>query len=201
MERIHQHVQSSQLESIRALLAAVDAKDRYTRTHSLNVAGYSAEIGRRMRLPESALETLQAAALLHDIGKIGVPDTILNKRGKLTPDEFEAVKKHPQIAIDILGHMSFLADHQPIILHHHEWFDGRGYPDGLSGEEIPIGSRIIAVADALDTMRSRRTYKQPLSFGETRRELIRGSGRQFDPPIVNLTLRWLDEKKPATSIR
>ena len=196
MQHIHPHIETAHMESMRALLAAVDAKDRYTRSHSLNVAAYAVEIGRRLRLPEPALETLEVAALLHDLGKIGVADAILNKPGPLTDEEYDAVKKHPQTAVDILGHMSFLNDHRPIILHHHERFDGSGYPTGRSGEEIPIGARILAVADALDTMLSPRTYKEAFTTDRVRRELRHGAGRQFDPAIVNLTLRWLDEHPP-----
>ncbi|MBI1826819.1 MAG: HD-GYP domain-containing protein [Planctomycetes bacterium] len=196
MQRIHPHIEAAHMESMRALLAAVDAKDRYTRSHSLNVAKYAVEIGRRLRLPEPALDTLEVASLLHDLGKIGVADAILNKPGPLTKEEFEAIKKHPQTAIDILGHMSFLSDHRPIILHHHERFDGTGYPAGLSGDEIPIGARALAVADALDTMLSPRTYKRAFTTNHVRRELRHCAGHQFDPTIVNLTLRWLDEKPP-----
>ena len=146
-------------ESTRAMVAAIDARDPYTRAHSVSVAAYAEAIGRRMGLSGLVLESLRKAALLHDIGKIGVPDAILTKPGPLTADEFNTVKRHPEIAIEILGHLSFLEKQLPLILHHHERYDGRGYPSGLIGDRIPIGARILAVADALDTMFSPRTYK------------------------------------------
>ncbi len=179
------------VESTRAMVAAVDARDPNTRVHSLSVAHYAVAIGRRMGLPAAEVETLRKAALLHDVGKIGIPDAILLKPGPLTPDEFEKVKRHPEIAVEILGHLSDLAEQLPIILHHHEHFDGRGYPSGLAGEGIPIGARILAVADALDTMFSQRTYKQAYSADRVRAELIAGSGRQFDPAVIQATLSLL----------
>jgi len=185
--------QATDLESTRAMVAAVDARDPYTRAHSVSVAAYAVAIGRRMGLSAEAVESLRKAALLHDVGKIGVPDAILTKPGPLTPDEFAAVKRHPEIAIEILGHLSVLADQLPLILHHHERYDGRGYPSGLVGEGIPIGARILAVADALDTMLSQRTYKPAYNVDQVRAELIACSGRQFDPAVVQATLALLDE--------
>ncbi len=180
-------------ESTRALVAAVDARDPYTRAHSLNVAAYAETIARRMRLPVWERASLRRAALLHDVGKIGVPDAILTKPGGLNEAEFAVVKRHPEIAIEILGHLSYLAAQLPLILHHHERYDGRGYPAGLSGERIPLGARIVAVADALDTMFSPRTYKPAYTLDHVRAELIAGSGTQFDPRVVGVTLVWLDE--------
>jgi len=196
-QRVSRDLRSAQSESMRALLAAVDAKDPYTRAHSAVVAAYAQAIGRRMELPASTLEGLGTAALLHDVGKIGVPDHILTKPGPLTSEEFEAVKRHPTIADDILGHMSFLDEVRPLILYHHEWYDGSGYPAGLVGEEIPLGARILAVADAIDTMSSPRTYKRPYGRDQIRRELQAGAGRQFDSAIVDVSLRWLDETRPT----
>jgi HD-GYP domain-containing protein (c-di-GMP phosphodiesterase class II) len=193
---VRRHLRPVNFESMQALLAAVDAKDPYTRMHSLNVAVYADAIGRRLRLPSQTLRTLQAAALLHDVGKIGVPDAILNKPAPLTLEEFDAVRRHPQIALDILGPMRCLTSHRPMILYHHERYDGFGYPGGIAGEHIPIGARILAVADAVDTMLSPRTYKQAYCLDEVRAELIASAGRQFDPHIVGMTLEWLDETRP-----
>lgn len=180
-------------ESTEALIAAVDAKDPYTRCHSQSVADFSVAIGKRMRLTEETIRTLRSAALLHDIGKIGVPDAILSKPGPLTDEEYEIVKRHPQTAIDILKSVNGLSEERPLILHHHERFDGTGYPAGLKGDEIPLGARILSVADALDTMLSPRAYKEPFSIDRTREELANRSGGQFDPDVVTETLRLLED--------
>ena len=202
MARLRQHVRFAHSESTRALVAAIDARDPYTRAHSQTVANYAEQIGRAMHIHGSRLEALKAAGLLHDVGKIGVPDAILTKPGPLTSHEFEAVKRHPQTALEILSNVSFLSDVQPLILHHHERFDGSGYPAGLRGDEIPIGARIIAVADALDTMLSPRTYKSAYPLDRVRCELLAGAGTQFDPEVVRVTTELLDESpeafKPAT---
>ncbi len=187
-------------ESTRALVAAVDARDSYTRAHSVNVAAYAERIGRRMGWCGGQLASLRQAALLHDVGKIGVPDAILTKPGPLTDEEFTTIKRHPQIAVEILGHLTFLAAELPLILHHHERYDGRGYPAGLKGEQIPLGARILAVADALDTMFSPRTYKPAYSIDRVRAELIDGAGRQFDPAIIAITLPWLEEMATSRSL-
>ncbi len=192
VDRLRGHVRNIHVESLQSLLAAVDAKDHYTRRHSMTVAAYSEAIGRRMKLPSSTIRTLRVAALLHDVGKIGVPDSILNKPGPLDADELRMMRRHPQIGIDILRPMRFLTNHRPIILYHHERYDGHGYPGGLYGEQIPIGARVLAVADAIDTMLSPRVYKAPFTPDEVRLEMIRSSGRHFDPHIVGIALDWMD---------
>lgn len=191
---------ATDVESTQAMVAAVDARDPYTCAHSVNVAAYAVAIGRRMGLSAAAVESLRKAALLHDVGKIGIPDAILTKPGRLTAEEFNIVKRHPEIAIEILGHLSVLAEQLPLILHHHERFDGRGYPAGLAGEKIPLGARIVAVADALDTMFSQRTYKQAFTMDKVRAELIACSGGQFDPAVVQATLALLDEQPSLVPI-
>lgn len=201
VERIHRHLRSTYVESTQALVAAVEAKDPFTRAHSLTVAGYAETIARRMRLPVRMVENLRAAALLHDVGKIGVPDAILTKPGPLTNEEFNVIKRHPETALEILSHVSFLTDERPLILHHHERYDGKGYPTGLVGRFIPIGARILAVADALDTMFSARTYKQPYSIGQVRAELQAGAGRQFDPAVIDVALKWLTEAPDDFPVR
>ncbi len=193
-DAVRLRLQGMDAESTRAMVAAIDARDPYTRVHSVSVAAYAEAIGRRMGLSAPVLASLRKAALLHDIGKIGVPDAILTKPGPLTADEYDTVKRHPEIAIEILGHLSFLEEQLPLILHHHERYDGRGYPSGLVGERIPIGARILAVADALDTMFSPRTYKPAYQLDQVRAELIAGSGRQFDPAVIQATLALLDEQ-------
>ncbi len=194
--RIRRLLRGAHVESMHALLAAVDAKDSYTRTHSMNVAAYADAVARRMDLSAPQRRTLQAASLLHDIGKIGVPDRILNKPGKLTDEEFKIMRRHPQMGVDILEPFAGLRDHRKIILHHHERYDGGGYPNGFRGEEIPLGSRILAVADAVDTMLSRRTYKAPMAKVDVRKELVAQAGIQFDPAVVSVALGWMDDGGP-----
>lgn len=202
MRRVRQQLRCTYLESTRALVAAVEAKDPYTRAHSLTVSGHAEAIGRRMRLPTSLIESVRVAALLHDVGKIGVPDAILTKPGPLTAEEFEVIKRHPGTALDILGHVSFLAEERPMILHHHERFDGKGYPTGLAGNRIPVGARVLAMADALDAMLSSRSYKPAFEVERVRAEVVAGAGRQFDPAVAEVTLDWLGEASadfpPAT---
>ena len=193
VKHLRQQIRVTCVESTRALVAAVEAKDPYTEAHSLTVATYAETIGKRMGLQATVIEKLCDAALLHDVGKIGVPDAILTKPGPLTEDEFTVIKRHPGVALDILRHVSFLTDERPFILHHHERFDGKGYPTGLAGRRIPIGARILAVADALDTMLSPRAYKEPYTLDQAKRELRDNASRQFDPGVVNTTLGWLDE--------
>lgn len=179
------------LESTRALVAAVEAKDKYTQQHSLTVKMYSRWIAQAMGLGEDAIESLETAALLHDIGKIGIPDAILTKPGPLTAEEYEIVKRHPRIGVDILSHSSHLQRELPLILHHHERVDGRGYPDGLEGDAIPLGARILNVADSLDAMLSQRSYRKPLTLEQAREELRRNRGSQFDAEVVDATMQWL----------
>lgn len=192
-------VRQARFSATRALVEAVDARDPHTRIHSLTVSDYAEAIGRRMGLPERELATLKGAALLHDVGKIGVPDAILAKPGALTSDEYEVVKRHPQTALDILRPMSFLAEEAPMILHHHERFDGAGYPRGLKGEDIPLGARIVAVADALDTMLSPRSYKDAFPVNHALEELRSGAGTQFDPAIAEIAARWFSDHCPLPS--
>lgn len=184
---------SAQVESTLTLVAAVEARDPYTRSHSQKVALLTELIGRKMGIRPRRLETLRAAALLHDIGKVALPDSILLKAGPLTPDEFDRVRSHPRIAVQMLRHVSFFENERKIILHHHERFDGKGYPAGLAGDAIPIGARILAVADTVDCVLSRRTYKEPHTLERAQSELRRGAGTQFDPIVVEHALEVLEE--------
>lgn len=184
---------STRAQALEALLAAVDAKDSYTRSHSLHVAVYADALASRMGLSTGSRRTLRVASLLHDIGKIGVPDSVLNKAGTLSEEEFALVRRHPQIAVDILGPMDRLSRCRDIILHHHERYDGTGYPSRRAGESIPLESRILAVADAVDTMISRRVYKSPMTRTEVRSDLARQAGIQFDPQIAAVAIGWMDD--------
>ena len=179
---------SAYLGAIRALAAALDARDPYTAGHSERVSTLSVMMGRMMNLGTGELEVLRLGALLHDIGKIGVGDEILRKNGPLTPEEFEQIKRHPALGARILRQVPFLAPHLPIVELHHERPDGRGYPFGLRGEEIPLDARIVHVADAFDAMTSARAYRAARPASVAFAELQRFSGTQFDPACVEALL-------------
>ena len=167
------------------MVKILESKDPYTRFHSHSVAKWSRMIGRRKGLCEEDLDRLGLAAVFHDFGKIGIPDEILCKAGRLTEEEFTIMKKHPTIARDLLSSLELLSDLLPAITHHHERWDGKGYPDGLKGEQTPLWARIIALADSYDTMTSRRTYKEPYPADRVMQELERCRGSQFDPELVD----------------
>jgi HD-GYP domain-containing protein (c-di-GMP phosphodiesterase class II) len=172
------------LGAIRALAAALDARDPYTAGHSERVSTLSVMIGRSMNLESDQLEVLRLGALLHDIGKIGVSDEILRKNGPLTPEEFEQIKRHPGLGARILRPVPFLAPHLPIVELHHERPDGRGYPFGLRGDDIPLEARIVHVADAFDAMTSARAYRAARAASVAVAELERFAGTQFDQACV-----------------
>jgi HD-GYP domain-containing protein (c-di-GMP phosphodiesterase class II) len=166
------------------MAAAIDARDPCTSNHSRNVAGYAVTIGNALHLPTREMQRLRSAALIHDIGKIGIPDSVINKPGPPNEAEWKMIQKHPELGSVIVSHMPDLSPCVPIIRHHHEWYDGSGYPDGLESNEIPYESRIIAVAEAYDAMINPRSYHQPLLPEEAVEELRRCSGTQFDPVII-----------------
>lgn len=174
------------LSIIYALAATVDAKDHYTYGHSRKVSEYSVAMAEALNLPQDKIATIRAASLLHDIGKVGIPDSILSKEGPLTDKEWEPVKVHPQLGVEILRHIIDLINCLPAILHHHEHYDGRGYPSGLKGDSIPVEGRILAIADAYDAMTSPRPYREQLSPQDALSELKRCAGTQFDPELVGL---------------
>ena len=178
------HTEAAYTGAIRALAAALDARDPYTAGHSDRVSVLSVAIGRGLSLPPDDLEVLRLGALLHDIGKIGVPDDVLRKPGALTPEEFDIIKQHPVLGARILQSVPFLAKHIPIVELHHERPDGRGYPDGLRGDEIPRPARIVHVADAYDAMTSARAYRAARPSGDALRELWRCAGSEFHAEIV-----------------
>jgi diguanylate cyclase (GGDEF)-like protein len=174
------------LSIIYALAATVDAKDHYTYGHSRKVSDYSVAIAEALDLPQDRIATIRAASLLHDIGKVGIPDSILSKEGPLTDEEWEPVKIHPKLGVEILRHIIDLVNCLPAILHHHEHYDGKGYPSGLKGDSIPLEGRILAIADAYDAMTSPRPYREQLSSQSALEELRRCAGTQFDPDLVEL---------------
>jgi diguanylate cyclase (GGDEF)-like protein/putative nucleotidyltransferase with HDIG domain len=174
------------LNAIRALVTAVDTRDHYTEQHSRQVALYATELAAAAGLSQSKIAVLKTAAMLHDIGKISVPDDILNKSGALNREECRILQNHSSTGVIIISHISSLIECIPIILHHHERFDGSGYPDKLKGEEIPLEARILSIADAFSAMMSVRPHRKALSIDEAIEELKRGSGTQFDPGLAAL---------------
>ncbi len=171
-------------ESLSVLANAIEARDAYTRGHVERVSQYALAIGREIGLSNEQLDRLEFGAILHDIGKIAVSETILAKPASLTQPEVEEMRKHPLTGAHMLKDMSYVAIAIPAVRHHHERFDGRGYPDGLSGEDIPLEARIVSLADTLDAMTSQRPYKPARTFEAAAGEIDRESGRQFDPRIV-----------------
>jgi len=177
-------------QTIRALSNAIEANDEYTRGHCDRVTHYALQIANALALDSSTLQQLEFAAMLHDVGKIGVPHHILNKPSALSPEERMVVEKHPQIGYTIVKDVAFLAESSVIIRHHHEHFDGKGYPEGLSGGQIPLASRILCIADAFDAMTSARAYRRnPMTFKQALAELENKSGSQFDPQLVRIMVR------------
>ncbi len=184
-ERRHaQELRRSYRATVRALANAVEARDAYTGKHAERVAAYGMAIARAARLDIADSSEIEFGFLLHDVGKLAVPDAILFKAAGLTEREFAIMSRHPMLGWEILGDIEFLGEAKEVVRHHHERFDGRGYPDGLQGEAIPIAARVFAVADALDALTTDRPYRAAASFAEAREEIRRGSGTQFDPAIV-----------------
>lgn len=188
LRRLNRQLSDSYESTLQALSRALDTRDAETEEHSQRVNRYTELIARRFDLPDEEIAHLCRGAILHDIGKIGVPDAILLKPAGLTASELEAMRKHPTIGYSMIAHIPFLAPAAEIVLHHHESYDGTGYPSGLVGEEIPLGARIFAVVDTLDAMTSDRPYRKALSFEEALAEIERQRGRQFDPAIVDILL-------------
>lgn len=182
---LYEYMEKSYISTVRALSAAIDAKDKYTSGHSSAVTEYLLPIAQELNLSTGEIKKLEYAGLLHDIGKIGVMEQILNKPGRLTGEEFDIIKRHPVIGYEILKSIDFLKEVTLLVKHHHERFDGKGYPDGISGEAIPLGARIIAVADTFDAMTSDRPYRKGLPIEVALEEIKRCSGTQFDPLVVD----------------
>ena len=182
---VNELIEKAHFETIMALSEALDAKDSYTAGHSRRVMQYSARIAWRMGLGDREFELLKKSALLHDLGKIGVPDAILRKRDKLSGEEFDVIRAHPGIGADILKAVESFRALVPAVYYHHERFDGRGYPDGIKGDDIPILARIIAVADTFDAMTSNRAYRDAFPTEIALREIERNKGTQFDPQVTD----------------
>ena len=180
-------------ETLEALAAALDLRDNDTAGHSRRVTLYALELARRLNFSSDQLKQLERGAYLHDIGKIGIPDSILLKPGKLTPEETAVMQTHVRIGYELMSRVAFLASASQIVLTHQECYDGTGYPQGLAGEEIPLGARIFAIADTLDAMLSDRPYRRGRPYSVARAEIQRESGKQFDPQVVAAFLEVPEE--------
>jgi diguanylate cyclase (GGDEF)-like protein/putative nucleotidyltransferase with HDIG domain len=198
IEKRHvEEIASLNMRTIEALALAIEAKDHTTHTHLQRVRTYAIEIARILRLPEEQIEALRAAALLHDIGKLAVPEHIINKPGKLTTEEFEKMKVHPIVGAEILERVAFPYPVAPIVRSHHERWDGSGYPEGLAGEQIPIGARILSAVDCLDALASHRQYRPALPLVEAMAKVKEMSGTWFDPQVVEILSRTYVELERA----
>jgi response regulator RpfG family c-di-GMP phosphodiesterase len=196
---INNQLKSIELEknyfmTMKALAAAVEEKDRYTRGHSERVKTYAVELAKRLGLPHETISTIEHACVLHDMGKIGIPDVIIQKDCDLTEEEYRLIKEHPAKGERIIRVIPFLESALPIVRHHHERFDGTGYPDGLRGEDIELGARIVAIADTYDAMTTERPYRGPLPKDHAIAVLKEQKGKQFDPELVDIFVRYLLEQ-------
>lgn len=185
-------LEQAYMESIETLRYTVEAKDPYTKGHSDRVAEYSVLIGKSLNLSEEELKNLKIGGLFHDIGKIGVPDSILLKESRLDDEEYSQIKNHPLIGVHILSNATIFQDIIPIVKHHHERFDGKGYPSQLSGKDIPYLARIVSIADSFDAMTSKRSYRNALPLEVVKNEFLKNIGTQFDPEIGMVFLDLLD---------
>lgn len=189
------NLQSFYFEMVQTLARAIDAKDAYTYDHADRARKYAKEIALKMNLPYTIVRNIEYAALMHDIGKIGIADDILLKKDNLTEEELKIIRKHPLIGYRILAPVKFLSPVAPMVLYHQEWYDGSGYPEGLAKEEIPLGARIVAVIDAYDAMTSDRPYRNSLLVKDAVKQLRVGAGKQFDPKIVEIFIDILKKEK------
>ncbi|PLS04006.1 HD-GYP domain-containing protein [Neobacillus cucumis] len=189
-----QKVKKDNLELVNSLSNALDSRDPYTNHHSENVARYAVAIAKEMNLSQSECNSIHVGGLLHDIGKIGIPEQILKKPERLTNKEYEYIKSHTTMGFKMLKHVSSFKDNGilDIILYHHERYDGKGYPSGLKGNQIPLAARIIALADTFDALTSKRVYRNELDLDYTLNEIRKNKGTQFDPEIVDVFLSLLD---------
>lgn len=197
IERLSKRANQSLIEAVFAFAKTIEAKDRSTGEHTENTVSYAADIAYELNLPKEDIDRIKQASILHDLGKIGISEKILLKTGSLTKEEFEEVRRHPQIGADIIRPIHFLNSIIPFMLYHHERWDGKGYPSGLKEEEIPVGARILAVADVYEALISERPYRKAYSKTEAIKIMKDGSGAQFDPKIVGIFLDILKKEKTA----
>ncbi|MCD5397607.1 HD domain-containing protein, partial [candidate division NPL-UPA2 bacterium] len=193
--RLNDELRHTYVGVMMSLAAAIDAKNHRTQHHSQQVTKYTLLISEELKLPQKEGQMIGRAASLHDIGKIGIPDPVLAKTATLTDDEWAQIKLHPVRGAEMLSPLEFLSEIVPLIRHHHERYEGSGYPDGLEGEDITLGARIISVADAFDAMISERPYRKALNKKEALREIEAGLGGQFDPQIGELFISAIEKNK------
>jgi len=182
------------IETVEALTKALDMRDIFTSGHSSRVSQTCCRMGAHMGLSEKEVQELRLAAILHDVGKIGISDAILGKPGRLTEQEFFIVKKHPEIGEKIVSGVEYLRGVAPVIRHHHEFYNGKGYPDEIGGDDIELNARIIAVADAFDFLRSDLSFRAPFSVSDTLEKIQGGAGTQFDPAVVDAMVNVMQEQ-------
>jgi len=195
-QRLHSALGDAFISTVAVLADAVEAKDPYTRGHCEGVSDLAARVAERMDWDKAELDQIRYAALLHDVGKLGVPDSILMKPSALLPEEYRLIQTHVTIGRDLVLRVPSMEFIAPIVYHHHEHWDGGGYPEGLSGENIPLGSRIVGAVDALDAMITKRPYREPMTLQAATEELQHCAGRQFDPNVVAQLVGILEERAP-----
>ena len=193
--RLYASLERTTTEAISALSAALESRDDTTGEHIKRTQALAVEAAGRMGLRPEGVRVVKYASMLHDIGKIGIPDSILNKPGGLTPEEWRAMRRHPEIGADIVGRIAGFEDVVEAVLAHHERHDGRGYPTGLSGDEVPVAARLISAIDAYDAMTNDRPYRKAMTHKEALAELEHGSGTQFDPAVVEALKAVLHERR------
>jgi len=191
--KLYTDMRQVHFDTVRALTSAIDASDPYTRGHSERVTHYSVAIAREMRLSERRIQAIEYAGFLHDMGKIAIHHDILTKPGSLTDDEWQTMREHPAIGARIVSDLDFLKGAREVVLYHHERYDGKGYPEGLAGNQIPLEARIAKVADAFDAMMSNRPYRASLGLHKAVSELRDGKGTEFDPTVVDAFIRLIED--------
>jgi HD-GYP domain-containing protein (c-di-GMP phosphodiesterase class II) len=192
-----QELKRSYRATVRALANAVEARDAYTGRHAERVAAYGLELASAAGLDLADTPEMEFGFLLHDVGKVAVPDAILFKAARLTPDEYTLIRNHPTIGWEILRDIDFLGEAKLVVRHHHERWDGTGYPDGLKGDDIPLAARIFSVADTLDALTTTRPYRPASSFAEARKIILAATGTQFDPGVIEVYQRIADSRFEA----
>ncbi len=190
-------LEEAYVSTVKILAAAIEARDRYTLGHSTRVAELAVALAKEAGLKKEEVDLVEIACLFHDVGKIRLPDSILHKRGRLEAEEIKEMQKHPEYGAEILSKAPCLYKYIPAVRHHHEWYNGNGYPDGLSREQIPVAAAIISLADAFDAMTSDRPYRKALSTEEARLAILKNSGRQFQPELARLMIKIIEQKEMA----
>jgi putative nucleotidyltransferase with HDIG domain len=195
INKLHKQSKQGLSESIFAFAKTLELKDHYTGEHVENTVHFATQVANELNLPKDDVELIKQAAMLHDLGKIGISENILLKKGKLNKKEFDEIKKHPQIGADIIRPIQFLHDLIPFIFYHHERWDGKGYPSGIRGEDIPLGARVIAIADVYQALISDRPYHKAFSKEAAIEIIKKSSGTQFDPRVVSAFLKVVGKQK------